>query len=395
MKLKHLLLSYFLLFFLYSCGGSSVQYDEEGNEIVEENVENPENSEENQSDEVVVNQEQVEVEAEKVLENPEATEIEKTEAQLQKEEARRQKNITKRLHKNQGLDMLQTVLLHERLIDMSQFSKFKEDEYLNYYGNPLLIINIKSEERLKVEAEKDLAVKQIDEEILSKQKLLSTPKEGESVVDYTDLGFKNVTNPELYNDLGVDSSKYLKDYNNADSNFEFVYKRKMKEEVKLQEKHISLLNQLVAVGAKNEKSVVLIYMSGIKLNNESNDADLNYKKSVYTQYISNYLYGKLPQLLIEKRFVNEIPEDEVMILLYKYDGDVPANIYNVKNTNSLEWLEQFKKLEKQRSEDAIKRNREIEKALKEASFLAGADSKNTKKKKTSTNAKEQPQVKKS
>ncbi len=378
-----------LLFFLNSCGGSSVQYDEEGNEIIEENEENSENI-----DEVSSNQDEVETDAQQVLENTEATEVEKTEAQLQVEEAKRQKQIKKRLHKNQGLDMLQAVLLHERLMDMSQFSKFKEDEYLNYYGNPLLIINIKSEERLKIEEEKNLAVKQIDEEALLKQKLLNPQQEGEQFTDFTDLGFKNVTNPELYNDLGVDSSKYLKDYNNVDSNFEFVYKKNMKEEVKLEEKHITLLNQLVVVGAKNEKSVVLIYMSGVKLNNEDNNTDLMYKKSVYTQYISNYLYGKLPQVLIEKRFVNEIPEDEVMILLYKYDGDVPSNIYNVKSTNSLEWLEQFKKLEKQRSEDAIKRNIEIEKALKEASFLAGADSKNTKKK-TNPNTKNQPQVKKS
>jgi hypothetical protein len=389
MKLKHLLLLWSLLFFLNSCGGSSVQYDEEGNEIIEENEENSENI-----DEVSSNQDEVETDAQQVLENTEATEVEKTEAQLQVEEAKRQKQIKKRLHKNQGLDMLQAVLLHERLMDMSQFSKFKEDEYLNYYGNPLLIINIKSEERLKIEEEKNLAVKQIDEEALLKQKLLNPQQEGEQFTDFTDLGFKNVTNPELYNDLGVDSSKYLKDYNNVDSNFEFVYKKNMKEEVKLEEKHITLLNQLVVVGAKNEKSVVLIYMSGVKLNNEDNNTDLMYKKSVYTQYISNYLYGKLPQVLIEKRFVNEIPEDEVMILLYKYDGDVPSNIYNVKSTNSLEWLEQFKKLEKQRSEDAIKRNIEIEKALKEASFLAGADSKNTKKK-TNPNTKNQPQVKKS
>lgn len=135
---------------------------------------------------------------------------------------------------------------------------------------------------------------------------------------------------------------------------------------KLYEYHKALLSQLVDKVPDDKQSIVLIYVRGNDLYSGVTDS-LKLERSIYTQYVIDYLLKTKQKIKIEKRYVSYIPEDEIFMLIAEYQGNIKPNLYNSDDGDIIQWLARYKNLEKQRLKLAKQNKKDFE------TFLSNTD----------------------
>ncbi len=172
------------------------------------------------------------------------------------------------------------------------------------------------------------------------------------------IGFlpENETQPVTYIDEKNNPDYYL----NLDRS---SYRERSYEKAELYESHKKLLRSFVKRVPREQDAIIIMYVNGSNLKNYSN-REMQLEKMVYAQFVTNFLYRNKRKLIIEKRYVEEIPENEIFMIISKYEGNVPQNIYNVSKGNILQWLFKYKELEKEQVKGANSSRSNLENTLK-------------------------------
>ncbi|MDR0484025.1 MAG: hypothetical protein LBH40_01935, partial [Alphaproteobacteria bacterium] len=114
----------------------------------------------------------------------------------------------------------------------------------------------------------------------------------------------------------------------------------------LYKSHQTLLRDFVNRVPRDQDAIVLMYTNGSTLKNLT-EREMQLEKTIYAQYVTNFLYRNKKRLIIERRYVDEIPENEIFLIISRFEGNIPPNIYNSSKGNILQWLARYKELERQ------------------------------------------------
>ena len=110
---------------------------------------------------------------------------------------------------------------------------------------------------------------------------------------------------------------------------------------------------------KGNKYVVIMYVNGTNLKSWGKAKKIM-EKTVYSQYVSTFIYLNTQNVRLEKRYITNIPEDEIFLTIAKYNGDVGNNVYNSEKGSVIKWLETYKILEIKRVEESKRRKKELD-----------------------------------
>ena len=262
--------------------------------------------------------------------------VENKEEELKKEEAKKAEE-EKQKQKNSDIREIQDKAILKQYEEINNSSTFKVNTSFNYYGNNVAIIKLDSYPEIRIKNKEALLQKQ---ETNDNEKIKASSS-------------------------FLEAEKYL--------NFDVKVNDESYKLVKLTQEHTKLLDTLLASAKKNDSSIVFIYLNGTKVS-QWNDSNLKIEKTIYSQYIIDYIYNNLKNVVVEKKYMEGIPADEIFILVYKYEGGIPLNYFNSKKFKSTEWLVKYRELEDKRLEEENKRASEIEKSLQQAASLNLNDS---------------------
>ncbi len=206
-----------------------------------------------------------------------------------------------------------SVQTEDDLIDL--FTEFKANMVIDYYGLPILILRLpKVEVKIEEDFNKDRKVK----------------KESENPDDY--LSYKI--------DFKTPSDKVPT----------------------LTDTHKALIKELLSKMTPGNKYVVIMYVNGTNLKSWGK-AKKTIEKTVYSQYVSTFVYLNTQNVRLEKRYITNIPEDEIFLTVAKYNGDVGSNVYTADKGSVIKWLETYKILEINRAEESKRRKKELDNIL--------------------------------
>lgn len=206
---------------------------------------------------------------------------------------------------------------------LDEHTMFKADEEQSFYGINLLV--------LKINVKRDKS-----------GKVIGLLPEGETQpVTYTDE--KN--NPDYY--LNIERSNY------RDRNY---------SKTQLYNSHKTLLKSFVQRIPREKDAVIIMYMSGSSLKTYS-DKEMQLEKTIYAQFVTDFLYRNKRKLTIERRYLDDIPENEIFMIISKYEGKSSPNIYNAPKGNIVQWLARYKELERQQIADANTSRANLEQTL--------------------------------
>ncbi len=133
-----------------------------------------------------------------------------------------------------------------------------------------------------------------------------------------------------------------------------------------------LLKSFLKKVPKNKDALVLMYLSGSNLKTYS-AKEMIFERTVFAQYITSYLYRNKKKLRIERRYVDNLPEDEILLIISHYEGNLPINVYNASKGNIIQWLSKYKDLEKKNIAEANKSKSNLEGMISTTGELKGND----------------------
>ncbi|MCL2566679.1 MAG: hypothetical protein FWE18_01105 [Alphaproteobacteria bacterium] len=145
--------------------------------------------------------------------------------------------------------------------------------------------------------------------------------------------------------------------------------------VALYETHKALLKSFVQKVPKDQDAIILMYVNGSNLKTHF-DREMQLEKTIYSQFVTDFLYRNKRKLIIEKRYIDDIPEDEIFLVISRFEGNTPPNVYNSSKGNILQWLARYKELERQNVQSANSARADLENSLnsttstKSSSFLS-------------------------
>ncbi|MDR2008235.1 MAG: hypothetical protein LBQ34_04610 [Alphaproteobacteria bacterium] len=142
--------------------------------------------------------------------------------------------------------------------------------------------------------------------------------------------FINLRNsPEHFLDLATNDVQRT-DYSNAD----------------LYSSHKELLRSFVSRVPKDQDAIIIMYVNGSNLKTMF-DREMKLEKTIYAQAVTDFLYRNKRRLIIERRYVDDIPENEIFMIISRFEGNIPVNVFNASKGNILQWLARYKELERQ------------------------------------------------
>lgn len=210
---------------------------------------------------------------------------------------------------------------------LDENSSFKLDKEETFYGINVLV--------LKINTKRDK----------SGRVLGLLPEHETQETAYIDK--KN--NPEYYLEL---------DRNN--------YKERPYMTAELYESHKTLLRSFVKKIPKDQDAIIIMYLNGSNIKDYS-DGQMKLEKMVYAQFVTNFLYRNKKKLVIERRYMENIPENEIFMVISRYEGSITPNIYNSSKGNILQWLARYKELEREQIMSMNKSRLDLENSLKTTS----------------------------
>ncbi|MFL1781041.1 hypothetical protein ABSA28_00757 [Candidatus Hepatincolaceae symbiont of Richtersius coronifer] len=309
-------------------------------------------------------QREAELAEEKRLQREEELKRKKLEAQVSVQEKRKNELLAV---KDKELEAtLSARELFDRALDRGQ--TFKANMLLDYYGVPVLILRIdlnyiqsqddsllKAEiARIKAATSQNIGVDLTINENSTEGQISSSAPENLMITRSNKQLIKNPASEKTLEE----KLKLQREVENATSNIA-TYKNERATKIKLNDHHLNLLNQFLAKSEVNKQTLIVMYVNRSPLKRWSDD-QMKIERVIYSQYVIDYFYLNKPNVRIEKRYMEDIPEDEIFLSIFNYEGEIPANIYNAEKTSSLDWLTKYRALEEQRLADEATRKRNLE-----------------------------------
>lgn len=156
-------------------------------------------------------------------------------------------------------------------------------------------------------------------------------------------------------ELEKDPEKYIE-------NLQVKYQRKSYVNVKLSQDHKTILQKLLSKTDKNSNKLALMFVNGYKLKTYEQQT-ISVEKTVYAQYITDYLYNLDSKIRVEKRYVTDMPDDEIFIIIVGFEGRVPYNVYNAPKLDSIQWLSRYVDYEYKKNQETRKENADLEQVI--------------------------------
>lgn len=152
--------------------------------------------------------------------------------------------------------------------------------------------------------------------------------------------FNNIPLILLKLDNAQDIAKEAKDVNPA---YKYIpNKVRYSDDIKgaeISTVHRLLLQEFVKKTAPNQKVLIVVYSHPNSVKNWEQDDDYKESRVIYTQTLVTYLYKNIKNVRIEYRYNINIPQDELMISAFGYEGTLPFNVYSIASTTGVNWLE--------------------------------------------------------
>ncbi len=144
-----------------------------------------------------------------------------------------------------------------------------------------------------------------------------------------------VKSPDEYkidrsNDINV-ADKYL------------ITRKTDKKDIKdifLIQEHKTLLDSFINTTKGSNKVLILMYSRSTPVKNYHKDI-FKVNRAKYQQAVLIYLYSKLKNVRIEQRFLDNLPDDEIFLTAFNYEGSFSNNVYSVPKASGLDWLQAF------------------------------------------------------
>ncbi|UQY80311.1 hypothetical protein HAV_00502 [Candidatus Hepatincola sp. Av] len=212
-----------------------------------------------------------------------------------------------------------------------KIADFPVNQIATYYKVPFTVLKIEKDTKGNAKEDKEFDISKTEDE---KAFLIHT------------------ITPE---ELEKDPEKYIE-------NLQVKYQRKSYVNVKLSQEHKTILQNLLSKTDKNSNKLALMFVNGYKLKNYEQQT-ISVEKTVYAQYITDYLYNLDSKIRVEKRYVTDMPEDEIFIIIVGFDGRVPYNIYNSPKLDSIQWLSRYVDYEYKKNQEIRKGNAELEQVI--------------------------------
>jgi hypothetical protein len=109
-------------------------------------------------------------------------------------------------------------------------------------------------------------------------------------------------------------------------------------DVFLTQDHKNLLDSFINTTKGSNKVLILMYARAINFKSSTKD-DFMINRIKYQQSVLTYLYTKLKNVRIEQRFLEDLPDDEIFLTAFNYEGSFANNVYSVPKASGLEWLQ--------------------------------------------------------
>ncbi|XWO13698.1 hypothetical protein HPDP_00397 [Candidatus Hepatincola sp. Pdp] len=212
-----------------------------------------------------------------------------------------------------------------------KIADFPVNQIATYYKVPFTVLKIEKDTKGNAKEDKEFDISKTEDE---KAFLIHT------------------ITPE---ELEKDPEKYIE-------NLQVKYQRKSYVNVKLSQEHKAILQNLLSKTDKNSNKLALMFVNGYKLKNYEQQT-ISVEKTVYAQYITDYLYNLDSKIRVEKRYVTDMPEDEIFIIIVGFDGRVPYNIYNSPKLDSIQWLSRYVDYEYKKNQEIRKGKAELEQVI--------------------------------
>lgn len=262
-------------------------------------------------------------------------------------------------------------LTEDEKIDLN--TEFKANQNFTYYGIPMLIFRVStvpeetSSQNITAQNAEDISNTQNNPEnnlSTAQDNSESNPQVNADNTDTQDND-SQVTAIAVANKENLDKQKELVS-KYFEENTDNIHYYNAHRELPFTEEHQDLLKDFLQNASDtNQKYIILMYVNGSSIRNWSGSKN-NIDITMYSQYIATYVEQNTKNIRLEKRYIEDVPEDEIVMIMTKYEGDIPTTIYNAPKGNTLRWLEQYRELEAKRAEEEKIRRRELDQLISTA-----------------------------